>query len=127
MTRSPFPALLHNASLTFTRYTQSGTDAFGNPTQSAGETLQVTAFLKQVRDPRQGADQGVDVNRLYVEGYAINPMQLPDWITHSSTAHGTIAGLGEGTLYLMPGVTVARELLQRIAGTKLRGYFEVQG
>lgn len=124
---SPFPKLLHNATLTFIRYNQSGVDEFGNPTQTAGETLEVIAFLKQQRDPKEGREQGVDVNQIYVEGYAISPMQLPSWVVPGVTAQGNVPGLGEGTLKIVPGITVARELLERTAGTKIRGYFEVQG
>lgn len=123
---SPFPALLHNATLNFTRVTTGGVDEFGNPVQSGAETITVTAFLKTKRDPRYGSQQGVDLSQTYLEGYAVNPMTLPAWVKPGVACTGTIEGLGSGRFYLQGSAQVAKELLESIAGAKLVGYFEAQ-
>lgn len=128
MAASLLDGLLNNAVLTF--QTGSGTTTIdpetGNPIESQ-ETLEVSAKLDQVKDPRVERPSGVNISAIYMEGFAINPAILPSNVTPTATAQATINSLS-GRFFLVPvmqkAAVVAQEFLD-LTGTRIAGWFEV--
>jgi hypothetical protein len=123
MTISPF-ATFANATLRF--QIVSGNLAIDPKTgnqQPGTAVLQVEALLQQKRDPNRTIRPGVDSSAVWLEGYAIEPMLLPNVVTPDSRA-AAVWDSKQGEFFL--------ELTGRspygvapITGDKIRGYFQI--
>lgn len=123
---SPFSSL-ENASLVFPVSSQQmEVDEWGNFAPVAGE-LTVRCWLSATTLSGQKAVSdvvlpGVDESAQNLKGYCIDPMFLPDYITHGSEALATIGNTkGRFTLYRgLDGISTS------VTGSPLSGVFRRQ-
>lgn len=123
---SPF-ASLENASLIFSVPSQQmDADEWGNITPVA-DKLTVRCWLSATALPGQKAVvdvvlPGVDESAQNLKGYCIEPMFLPDYITHGSEAIATI-GSEKGRFILYRGLD---GIATPVTGSPLSGVFRRQ-
>ena len=134
MSLSPFE-LAENYTLSFT--VADGflvADELGNMVPTVG-TVPIKAFLKQsnrVSNPPTVRPSEIEQSAWYVEGYATDPMRLPDAIRGNSWA--TVTTATGDTLYFFLEAPInppygrggIGDLLEEVAGTRLKGWLQLK-
>lgn len=119
---SPFPALVHNSTLTFAAETgELVTDIDTGNQYPQRASTDIICYLKEDSKPKALYYPGIDASEQLFEGYCVNPMTLPPGVNHGDVATATINGT-EGTFVLEESVGQL-ELVKQIAGAKIRGEF----
>lgn len=120
---SPFAAFA-NATLRFQVASSALViDANGNPRPGTA-VVEVTAMLKQARDPKREPRPGVDSSSIWLEGYLIAPSPLPGIVTPDSPCAITWQGRSGRFFLEFTAVNPYLDALGINLVNKLRGYFQ---
>lgn len=124
---SPF-SVLENGKLLFTRNLASQIDLeTGNEIPLNPQRLEVRCYFKKAKGQLK-EEQGTDDTTFSVEGYSIDPVQLPEWARNiRQSVPCSIDGIGIGSFRWEHKVIVAKSLVESVTGTILQGTFVVDG
>lgn len=121
MSSSPFSGL-QNTVLLFEVASARTTDPLtGNRPKLEPQQVEIQAMLTEKKDPKVERSPGVDGQAIYLEGYAVNPTELPANIRPNTWAEATWSGY-RGQFYLL--LTGRSPFgVEAATGDKIRGWF----
>ena len=96
------------------------------PDSNGNKVIVCTATIKQKKDPNLVVQPGVDYNRIYFEGYLINPKTLPN-LEQGRNVTAVINGK-QGIFDFIPIMESGQEMTlkqREINGQRIAGYFRL--